>query len=451
MSATVAEFGIQTLAGFLQIAAFCTLFATRRMLSWRLAPPLLAYALAFALLNLVLSELGLPSNRWYYLLAQFGLVWAFVRLAADLDAAESAHYALIAVVCTTFLDYAFGTAVMHVAGSIPLRGLDNIPSRIVATASLSVLEAAELLLVRWLLGPDVHRPTLRRTVAIGVAGVILYLFDTTAVDLINTTGDAARVYLAQLGEAQNMAGLRAQTTVQALCAVTSVVVVVGIERAFRSYEYEQELAKTNYLMRMQSQYYELKKEMIDEVNRHYHDLRHFLETLRRLDGDAGENQGYIEDLERKLREYELLCHTGNVALDIVLTDKLRRCNACGVTLLFLADGTLFDKVEAVDLVSIFGNALDNAIEAAVQVDDPARRVVELKTNANDNWVSVRVENPYAHRLRHGHDGALGTTKPDANLHGLGLSSIDCAAKKYGGFLSYEYTDDTFVLTVMLGR
>lgn len=61
--------------------------------------------------------------------------------------------------------------------------------------------------------------------------------------------------------------------------------------------------------------------------------------------------------------------TGNKVLDTVLTTKSLYCNKHGIIFTCVADGTLLDFMDVMDICSIFGNALDNAIECEMKIPE----------------------------------------------------------------------------------
>lgn len=59
-----------------------------------------------------------------------------------------------------------------------------------------------------------------------------------------------------------------------------------------------------------------------------------------------------------------LVHTGNDALDAILSEKGLACEQGGIAFRCMADGAAVGFMAPTDIYSLFGNALDNAIEAS---------------------------------------------------------------------------------------
>ncbi|WP_281775573.1 ATP-binding protein, partial [Bifidobacterium ruminantium] len=107
---------------------------------------------------------------------------------------------------------------------------------------------------------------------------------------------------------------------------------------------------------------------------------------------------------------------------------------------------------SMDIASLFGNALDNAIEATSKLADPEQRLIKLALFEQNSFTVVRVENYYDSRLKKDAEGNLRTTKrDDQHRHGFGVKSIRHIAQQYGGEVTIRTNDHWFVLTVLLPR
>ena len=138
--------------------------------------------------------------------------------------------------------------------------------------------------------------------------------------------------------------------------------------------------------------------------------------------------------------------TGNDALDVILTEKAMECNANGVVMNCMVDGKLFDFIREVDLYTMFGNALDNAMEAVKDLDGE-RRVISLTSSILGNMFSISIRNYYNTELEF-EDGLPVTTKEDASKHGYGMASIKRIVESYGGNVQIILRDGVFNLTML---
>lgn len=138
---------------------------------------------------------------------------------------------------------------------------------------------------------------------------------------------------------------------------------------------------------------------------------------------------------------------GNETINIVLTEKNILCSTCGVKFSYLIDGSIFGFMSEMELFSLFGNALDNALEGCNKVTDHEKRVISLKANAMNGMVVLHVENSYEAPLNMVDDMPV-TTKAGTG-HGFGLRSIQAIAEKYDGIATVVAENGIFKLTVVL--
>lgn len=209
----------------------------------------------------------------------------------------------------------------------------------------------------------------------------------------------------------------------------------------------QEVTALQNMLNMQYTNYCLSQESVDMVNRKYHDLKHQIAVLRAEIGTE-QKMECLDQMEREIRAYETQNKTGNKVLDTILTSKSVYCQNHGIRFTCVADGHALDFIEVVDLSTLFGNALDNAIEGVSQLEDAEQRLIHLSVSRQKRFLRVRVENRCREDLTVG-QGLPGTTKKDKNLHGYGLKSIQATAEKYGGSLTVCAENGWFELRVLI--
>ena len=200
---------------------------------------------------------------------------------------------------------------------------------------------------------------------------------------------------------------------------------------------------------LETQYaqYRQSKESIDLVNQKYHDLKHQIALLR-AESDPEERNRWLNDIEREIAVYEAQNNTGNVALDTVLTSQSLRCRKEGINLTCVADGTLLGFMKPMDICTIFGNALDNAVEAVLEVKEPEKRLIHLSVSAQRSFLLIRVENYFEGPIRM-EGGLPKSSKGDDRFHGFGVKSIRYSAQRYGGTVSISTENHWFDLKILI--
>ena len=128
----------------------------------------------------------------------------------------------------------------------------------------------------------------------------------------------------------------------------------------------------------------------DDVRRIYHDMKNHLLALQSMSTD--QQKSYIQDILTETDSYGILFHTGNVTLDGLLHAKLLDAKNRGVHLSVNVDLSSVDYLEPIDICAIFGNVIDNAIEASEKLSNPADRFVEIKSGPFADQLAIRVIN-----------------------------------------------------------
>lgn len=100
-------------------------------------------------------------------------------------------------------------------------------------------------------------------------------------------------------------------------------------------------------------------------------------------------------------------------------------------------------IEKSDIYSIFGNALDNAIQA-VMAEAPENRSVNIRVSDVVGMTQIVFEN-FCSKPPEMHEG-LPKTEKDTQYHGFGLRSIRYIIEKYDGHMSIDTKDQMFILS-----
>lgn len=201
------------------------------------------------------------------------------------------------------------------------------------------------------------------------------------------------------------------------------------------------------MLNMQYANYQIAQQSIDMVNQKYHDLKHQIAILK-SEVDSQESKAYLDQMENEIKIYEAQNKTGNKILDTVLTGKHIFCQSKGINLTVVADGTALDFLEPMDISTLFGNALDNAIESVRQLPQEEKRLIHVAVARQKDFLRIRVENYYEGNLVF-ENGLPATTKEDKEYHGYGLKSIRSTVKKYGGSITIDTNENWFELRILI--
>ncbi len=207
-------------------------------------------------------------------------------------------------------------------------------------------------------------------------------------------------------------------------------------------------AMHNILCRHYEQY-RLSKGNLELINMRYHDLKHQISVIK-TEANPEKKAAYIEEIERNLKQHEAQYDTGNKVLDTILYGKSMHCMKEEINFTCVADGKLLGFMDVMDLCSIVGNALDNAIESVSKLPEPEKRLIKMAVYAQNDLLMLRFEN-YIETSLNFENGLPVSTKSNKKNHGYGLKSIKVAAEKYGGGVKIVTTDNWFSLYLLIPR
>lgn len=196
-------------------------------------------------------------------------------------------------------------------------------------------------------------------------------------------------------------------------------------------------------MESQRDYYKARTSEEERVRAIYHDLKNHLLVMESRQ-NTEETRRMAETLRSQIEDYEDYVHTGNDFLDIILKDKAAKVREKQIDFSAIVDFNGIDFIEPLDISTIFGNAIDNAIEASEKLPEE-RRLVTVRAERVRDMLLIAVEN----NILPGTQAPEGTTKKDRFVHGFGIPNIKKAVEKYGGQCSFRQENDTYQLKMLL--
>lgn len=226
-----------------------------------------------------------------------------------------------------------------------------------------------------------------------------------------------------------------------ICCLLSLGIQFQIFTASRK---ERELAITKKLIADKERQYKLSKSTMDAINRKCHDLKYQIAAL-----SAGQDsQKHLEEALELVDSFDSEIHTGNETLDIIFTEKSSYCKKHDISFVCMIDGEKLGFMEAADQYVLFGNIIDNAVNAVRKLPDHSERSIYVKIHAEKKLLLIQTENPYLGRLDF-LDGLPKTTSGDEFNHGYGMSSIRMIAEKYGGSVNALAENQVFHLNIVI--
>lgn len=239
-------------------------------------------------------------------------------------------------------------------------------------------------------------------------------------------------------------------TIRTLVDFGGIAVLFAYQSRICDYMSERELSSMNAILKSQYDQYRNYQDSLDLFHVKYHDLKHQITALR-METDEEKRKKWLDAMEEELCAFESINKTGNQVLDTILAAKLFHCRKNRIQITCVADGKLLDFIHVTDICSIFGNALDNAIEHVIMIPEEEKRLIHVSVSAKRNFVFIKIENYCEAVIVKNEHSLITTTKMDKHNHGFGLRSIISAAEKYGGSVDFGQNHNWFEVKILIPR
>ena len=237
------------------------------------------------------------------------------------------------------------------------------------------------------------------------AVIVIAVFAVSNLSFVSNADTFANGYALEIGQIRTIVDLGG------IAVLYAHLIQCGELRVRRELEAVQNVLQNQYVQYKQS------RESIDLINYKYHDLKHQIAVLR-SETDPEKRNEFLNHMED------------------------------GITFTCVADGTLLDFMDIMDICSIFGNALDNAIECELKIADKEKRLIHVTVSQQKNFLILRFENYYEGSLKV-KEGRFLTTKKEKEFHGYGIKSIRYTVNKYDGAVSIDTKENWFDLKILI--
>ncbi|NCB65193.1 MAG: GHKL domain-containing protein [Bacilli bacterium] len=376
------------------------------------------------------------THSLVYLLPSGLVIFGMVYGLCQINITNAYYHTVIILLSTRFLRYVLGDILIGYTGDISYLNGADVGIRFLSGLGIFILFSISLGIVgKYTCKPHAKAIPIRRLITLSILAFALICLNDFVMEGLSPL----------YGYGNPRSFMTTMALFELICGFFGLIIGIGNESMLLSAERETELTQTRFLMREQLQQYKLQKETADRIAEYYHDLKKHINALKTLKSTDLRAE-YLQELEADINKLNYVCKTGNETLDIVLTDTLFACEQKGISVQFSVDGTLLSFLALVDIVTIFGNALDNSIEAVEALPQDQREISVYSSKTGD-WLVLRFENP-CNKVLNEKNGMPVTTKKDAGFHGIGLTSIRHAVERYGGHLHWSVVNNRFILDIL---
>lgn len=408
----------------------CILEMKRRVNGWKLTG---ISAAAFAVQSIFLAVTGEAEGVWWMvcMAAAVGLMYLFLYICCEANAKDTGYYCVRAFVVAEFaasLEWQVDCFFYYVFG------WQHPGFRIMW---LVVIYGIVYTVIWWIF----QRHARGEEPFITDKELVSYVIIGAAVFLISNLGFVpVRTPFSGQYSAEVF-------NVRTLIDLGGVAILYAYHVQRMDLRVRQELESVQNILNNQYVQYKQSREAMDLIHYKYHDLKHHIIALRAEENTQKRN-AYLDKMEEEIQNYEAQNKTGNTVLDTLLTTKGLYCLKHKISLTSVVEGKLLEFMDVMDICSIFGNALDNAIECELRIQDKEKRMIHVSTFSQKNFLIIRFEN-YCEENVDLKTGLPETTKKDDRFHGYGLKSLRYTVKKYGGEVDVSMQDNWFTLKILI--
>lgn len=213
----------------------------------------------------------------------------------------------------------------------------------------------------------------------------------------------------------------------------------------RNWLYEQQLDLCSHQAEERELYYL-------ELRRMRHDMKNHLSGILGMvnAGQTKEAGDYIQNMldDGIGNKVDEISHTGNIVVDSLVNHKYALAQKDGIRFearVFIPSVLPFQSRH---LAIIFGNLLENALEACRKLPQEQRYII-LEATYIKEMLQICIKNSSPENLKKDNSGKFFTTKEDTGWHGIGLASVEQALADYDGELFTQHEDGEFRASVVL--
>lgn len=202
------------------------------------------------------------------------------------------------------------------------------------------------------------------------------------------------------------------------------------------------------LIKEQNKLNQSSKENMELLNIKFHDIKKQLTRLEdniNLNNDAHAKEE-INNIKKTLSLYDAFVKTGNAGLDSILLNCYLASSKNNIDFTYFVDGQVLDFIATEDVVSLFDNLVNNALEASLK-EAENNRIIHLQCYKEKEIVFIHFRNYCS--IKPDFYKGLPITKKDRRFHGYGMKSIVKIVEKYNGEIKCTWKNHYFNVTIMI--
>lgn len=227
----------------------------------------------------------------------------------------------------------------------------------------------------------------------------------------------------------------------------NIIVFHYLEYIHKNHILKEQIFQEELKKNMMSQHYQDMKKQYEETRKLIHDFKNHLLTMS-IAYENGKNdmaKNIMDQFIKESNNIKIKFTTGSDILDIILNDKANKAEQLGIKFHFIMDNIELGWIKEFDMITIFGNLLDNAIEANIK-NDIVDRYIKVKLYHKNSMVILSIKNSCINKLEVS-DIYVKSTKEGHS--GVGLQNVKNSINTYDGAFDIEITNNECEVIVYL--
>ena len=185
----------------------------------------------------------------------------------------------------------------------------------------------------------------------------------------------------------------------------------------------------------------------DQMQQVYHDIKHLIHYIRSV-SSSQKYEKELQNMEALVSNYETQYDTGNNVLDVILSSNKMLCRSKQITMECYVDAQEMGFLDAAHICTIFGNALDNAIEYETKIEETEKRLIKLSVFTENHFLMIHISNYCEEKILRSYEDPE-TTKENPGMHGYGIKGIRLAVEKYDGHMNIKQENNWFIVSILI--
>lgn len=201
---------------------------------------------------------------------------------------------------------------------------------------------------------------------------------------------------------------------------------------------------------MERKYFQHLEKVNEEHRALLHDINKYLRTAAELiqKGNVRDGLEIFFKADLRLQETKRLQYSEHKILNAVLCERRGRAEEWKVDYrVEIEKGINISFIDDMDLIAILGNLIDNALEAASQLQEGAFTEIRMFMANQYHLLVMEIRNNYLTPPKMGRDGYI-TSKENKRVHGIGIHTVNRLLWKYGSTLRTETSCNEFLAEIV---